>query len=79
MRKVSKGKRYRSPWGGTDPVRTPAGFVISFTPGFNRVISRPNLIPKNRFNGLPFRSRVRKPLKRLGGILLPPGHPVETG
>jgi len=52
-------------------------FFISFSPGFNRGITA-YLISENRFNGLPLRQRIRKPLKRFNsqGCL---AHPVETG
>ena len=50
--------------------------VLSFTPGFNRVIEWSLL--SNRFNGLGFSLGAGKPLKRLVEICRC-GHPVETG
>jgi hypothetical protein len=55
--------------------------LLSFSPGFNRVIGGSGFSP-NRFNGLCILEQppqIKKPMKRLRNPTKRRRHPVETG
>jgi hypothetical protein len=56
--------------------------LLSFSPGFNRVMPAVKLEFLNRFNGFliaAFALEDIKPLKRFEENPIAPSHPVETG